>query len=124
MLMGCVCVAGCQPVPPRTDHGEIIQRNGGYKVLKKEAAEIFKTIDLTKTETVDPVHYTPQIRALKPQIVAAHEVEPPVLMIQTMGGFNHQGLLIVLDTSSTHRPTIGHNWVRTELAPGVFEFRE
>ena len=36
-------MAGCQPVPPRTDYGEIIQRNGGYKILKTKGNEKPKT---------------------------------------------------------------------------------
>ena len=122
--MGCLLLAGCIPNPPKTDHDAIIRRNGGYNVLRTEAEAAYKAMTSAQTEVLDPSNYPPSIRALSPQIVQVRMVNPPVLMIQTMGGFNHRGVLIVLSTDITYRPTIGHNWVRKELAPGVFEFRE
>lgn len=122
--VGCFLLAGCLPSPPKTDLNAVIRRSGGYNVLRTEAEAAYKAMTSTQTEVLNPSNYPPLIKALSPQIVQTRTVNPPVLMVQTMGGFNHRGILIVLGTNITYRPTIGHNWVRTELAPGVFEFRE
>jgi len=124
MLGASILVAGCLPVPPKTDHDAIIRRNGGYAVLRTEAEAAYEAMASVQADFLDPSNYPPAIKALSPQIVQAREVKPPVLMIQTMGGFNHRGLLVVLGTNTNYRPSNGHGWVRKELSPGVFEFRE
>lgn len=122
ILIGFALIAGCAPKQPDSD--AIIKANGGYAALMAASESIYKQIDPDGNGMADPNSYPPIIVALKPQAVAIHTETPPTLLIQTLGGFNHQGLLVVLDKNTNEKPTIGNNWVRNELSPGVFEFRE
>ena len=122
IIIGLTLITGCAPKQPDTD--AVIRANGGYAALLDASESIYKQIDPAGNGIADTNSYPPIIAALKPQVVAIHAEAPPTLLIQTLGGFNHQGLLVVLDKNATDKPTIGHNWVRNELSPGVFEFRE
>ena len=122
ILIGLALITGCAPKQPDSD--AVITANGGYAALLAASESIYKQIDPDGNGVADPSSYPPIIAALKPQFVAIHAETPPTLLIQTLGGFSHQGLLVVLDKNTTDRPAIGNNWVRKELFPGVFEFRE
>ena len=121
-LIGLLLITGCAPKQP--DSAAIIKANGGYAALVAASESIYKQIDPDGNGVADPNSYPPIIAALKPQVVAIHAETPPTLLIQTLGGFNHQGLLVVLDKTATDTPTIGNNWVRKELSACIFEFRE
>lgn len=114
-----VMMSGCG-----VNHDSVVRKHGGYANLKVEAAEVFNSIDTNGSQAFSGTNLPPVMAALKPQFVNMHELNPPVLNIQTLGGFNHQGLLIVLGTNTAYRPETGHGWVRKELAPGVWEYRE
>ena len=121
-LIGLLLITGCAPKQP--DSAAIIKANGGYAALVAASELVYKQISPDGDGYADANTYPPIIAALKPQYVAIHSKTPPTLVIQTLGGFYHQGLLVVLDKNSNDAPTIGNNWVRKELSPGVFEFRE
>ena len=120
VILACFIAAGCSPA----NRNDTILKNGGYGVLRSDCETLFRSIDPSQTGSADPTNYPASIIVLRPQFVGVHRLEPPVLIIQTSGGFRHEGILVVLGTNLTYRPTIGHGWVQKELAPGVFEFRE
>ena len=122
ILISLTLITGCASKQPDSD--TIIRANGGYAALVAASVSVYKQIDPEGNGIADTNSYPPIITALKPQVVAIHAETPPTLLIQTLGGFRHQGLLVVLDKNATEKPTIGNNWVRKELSPGVFEFRE
>ena len=121
IIIGSTFLAGCFPVPPKIDHDTVIKNHGGYEALRADANAMFVT---ATNDCVAPSNYSPLIKFLAPQYVAVQQKEPPVLIIQTMGGFHHRGLLVVVGTNTNYRPEIGHGWARKELAPCVFEFEE
>ena len=120
ILIGLSLATGCTPKQPDSD--AVINAKGGYAALMAASELMYE--QLKSGTTVDPNSYPLIIAALKPQVVAIHAETPPTLLIQTRGGFSHQGLLVVLDRNATAKPNIGNDWVRKELSPGVFEFRE
>ena len=122
ILIGLMLITGCAPKQPDSD--AIIQANGGFAALMAASEFVYKQINPDGDGYADANIYPPIIAALKPQAVAIHEKDPPTLLIQTLGGFSHQGLLVVLGGNTNYKPDIGHNWVRKELSPGVYEFRE
>ena len=122
ILIGLALITGCAPRQPDSD--AIIKANGGYAALMAASEVVYKQINPDGDGYADTNTFPPIISALKPQSVAIHTKDPPTLVIQTLGGFSHQGLLVVLDKNATDKPTIGHNWVRNEISPGVFEFKE
>ena len=68
----------------------------------------------------------PAIASLKPQYIQVHgEVSPPIVDIQTSGGFQRQGLLMVFDsTASNFVPQKGRDWRLTKIADFVFAYPE
>ncbi|HQK02558.1 MAG: hypothetical protein KA191_07510 [Verrucomicrobia bacterium] len=70
----------------------------------------------------------PAIKTLSPQIVQLRVTESPpatVVDIQTSGGFQHRGYLVVCASKDPNFiPQKGRNWRITKIAPAVFEYRE
>ena len=70
----------------------------------------------------------PTIKSLSPQYVQLSVTESPpatVVDIQTSGGFEHRGYLVVCACKDPNFvPKKGPNWTITKVAPGVFEYRE
>jgi len=70
----------------------------------------------------------PAIRSLAPQVVQLRTGNSPrtsVLDIQTSGGFQHRGYLVVCATEDPNFiPTKGRNWRIKKLAPELFEYQE
>jgi len=68
----------------------------------------------------------PTIASLSPQHVEVSIREwATVVDIQTMGGFNHRGYLVVCSSKDPNFvPQKGRNWRITKVAPAVFEYRE
>jgi hypothetical protein len=68
------------------------------------------------------------IRSLSPQLVQLRVTESPpatVVDIQTSGGFQHRGYLVVCASKAPDFvPQKGRNWRITKIAPRVFEYRE
>lgn len=70
----------------------------------------------------------PGIKSLLPQVVQLRVTESPpatVVDIQTSGGFQHRGYLVVCASRDPNFvPQTGRNWRITQIAPAVFEYRE
>ncbi|OQB36778.1 MAG: hypothetical protein BWY06_02688 [Candidatus Latescibacteria bacterium ADurb.Bin168] len=70
----------------------------------------------------------PAIKSLSPQVVQLRVTESPaatVVDIQTSGGFQHRGYLVVCASKDANFvPQKGRNWRITKVAPAVFEYRE
>lgn len=70
----------------------------------------------------------PTIKSLSPQYVQLRITESPpatVVDIQTSGGFQHGGYLVVcVSKDPNFVPQKGRNWRITKIAPAVFEYRE
>ncbi len=70
----------------------------------------------------------PAIKSLSPQVVQLRVTESPpatIVDIQTSGGFQHRGYLVVcLSKDPNFVPEKGRNWRITKVAPRVFEYRE
>lgn len=68
------------------------------------------------------------IKSLSPQLVQLRVTESPpatVVDIQTSGGFQHRGYLVVCASKDPNFvPQKGRNWRIIKIAPGVFEYRE
>jgi hypothetical protein len=66
------------------------------------------------------------IKSLSPQFVELLEREgATVVDIQTSGGFQHRGYLVVCTSQDTNYvPRKGRNWHITKVGPNVFEYRE
>lgn len=76
--------------------------------------------------STDPL--PPTIKSLSPQLVQLRVTESPpatVVDIQTSGGFQHRGYLIICASKDPNFvPQKSRNWRITKIAPGVFEYRE
>lgn len=70
----------------------------------------------------------PAIKSLSPQVVQLRVTESPpatVVDIQTSGGLQHRGYLVVCASKAANFvPQKGRNWRITKVAPAVFEYRE
>jgi hypothetical protein len=68
----------------------------------------------------------PAIKSLSPQYVQLLAGEAATVVdIQTSGGFQHHGYLVVCASKDPNfLPEKGRNWRITRVAPGVFEYRE
>lgn len=71
---------------------------------------------------------SPTIKSLLPQVVQLRVTESPpatVVDIQTSGGFQHRGYLVVCASKDPNFvPQKGRNWRIAKIAPAVFEYRE
>ena len=121
VLLFATLLSGCGN---HIDHDSIVLSGGGYTQLKLEARSLFSIHSTNESYSCTGTNLPSLLLSLNPQIVQIHERTPPVLNIQTLGGFNHQGLLVVLNTNSTHKPVTGRKWGIVELSPGVWQYRE
>ncbi len=101
--------------------------SGGYHVLRQESVALLQDYKRTKKEILGPDDaLPPAIASLKPQYVQVCDyVSAPFVDIQTSGGFQHRGLLVVCDEAATNYvPQKGRGWTITKVADFVFEYRE
>ena len=123
LAIGLVLLTGCSA--NTTIPADNIIKGVDFTTFTNEAYQLYMLLDGSNSDYADPKDYPESIRALEPQIVSIHGKNPPTMMIQTSGGFQHKGLLIVFEADdSDHVPSIGKNWFKKEIHPGVFEYRE
>ena len=60
----------------------------------------------------------------QPQHIAIFSKDALMIDVQTCGGFYHRGLIVDPSDEHVSMDEVGMNWLRGELAPGVFEYRE
>ena len=114
-------LAGCSQPPA------VVKPSGGYQVLRQECVALLQDYRRTKKEfwrREDKL--PPAIASLRPQYVQiCGEIAPPFVDIQTSGGFQHQGLLVVCDDAAKdYVPVKGRDWTVTKVADFVFAYRE
>ena len=117
----CVAVlAGCKRQPV------VATPSGGYLALRQECVTLLEDYRRTKKESWGREDALPPgVASLKPQFVQVLSTSPAVIDIQTSGGFQHQGLLVVCDDAAKgYIPVKGRGWITRKVADCVFEYRE
>jgi hypothetical protein len=109
------------PEAYRVDYVEVVNAAGGFPRLRLECQAMAERFDRTDSYQISLSNLPPTLAALKPQFVSpyGHDV---FIDIQTSGGFYHRGLLVSLTEPNRVAPQ--KKWLRDEIAPGVFEYRE
>jgi hypothetical protein len=126
ILVGAMSL-GC---PRYSNLGRAIDKAGGPERIR---AEVGVFIDLYNKSNgresswrPERRQFPPAIAAMRPQSVHISRQGQNVLFVdvRVKSGFMHHGLLVApSDLNVTSLPRIS-NWQVTELAPGVFEYRE
>lgn len=115
LVLALLTLSGCgQKQPPPIA--------GNPATLKAECATMYTNLTAIGSGYFTGPTYPPTIATLAPQFVRIHSDSPPAINIQTSGGFYHAGYIVVLATNALHKPS--QKWLRKEVSPGIWEYRE
>jgi hypothetical protein len=116
--------AGCNRTPSLASK---VQTAGGTEALVQDCRTILAEHQRTQKEfwSKGDSRLPPTIAALQPQTVHATRYNSyPMVDIQVSGGFNHQGLLVMLTNTPSDFMPRKSSWRVTKLADSVYEYLE
>jgi hypothetical protein len=105
----------------RIDFKETVGGKEGFEKLHAECASLVTTLDGSHYDLNVPTNLPPVLAALRPQSITL-EYDPLCVNIQVSGGFFHRGLLVKVNPEDKAVPSM--TWIRGQIAPGIYEWKE